>query len=175
MHSFIGMGRDVAAEGRPVKRVEPARKLALPAGPGETLHTMTHLEDRRRKRSVDPLVALHYKLAYARKNGALDAIVVADSSGVVVAGAGSWATCEELAAYAPLLARTTGDDYLSLPVASRIETMRSQVGVRTMVIDGQEVLLCARSVAARAADGATRDASLEDAAEGVVRILARAA
>src|ERR1700691_5159272 len=106
---------------------------------------MTHLEDRRRKRSVDPLVALHYKLAYARKNGALDAIVVADSSGVVVAGAGSWATCEELAAYAPLLARTTGEDYLSLPVASRIESMRSQVGVRTMVIDGQEVLLCARA------------------------------
>jgi hypothetical protein len=140
--------------------------------PVETWRTMTHLEDRRRKRSVDPLVALHYKLAYARKNGSLDAIVVADSSGVVVAGAGSWATCEELAAYAPLLARTSGEDYLSLPVASRIESMRSQVGVRTMVIDGQEVLLCAR---AKGATSGVRDASLEDAAEGVVRILARAA
>ncbi len=133
---------------------------------------MTHLEDRRRKRSVDPLVALHYKLAYARKNGALDAIVVADSSGVVVAGAGSWATCEELAAYAPLLAGAVAGDELSLPVASRVESMRSQVGVRTMVIDGQEVLLCAR---ARGGDGSARDASLADAAEGVVRILQRAA
>jgi len=128
---------------------------------------MTHLEDRRRKRSLDPLVALHYKLAYARKNGSLDAIVVADSSGVVVAGAGSWASCEELAAYAPLIARAS-DDEMSLPVASRVESMRSQVGVRTMVIDGQEVLVCARG-------GAARDASLEDAAQGVVRILARAA
>jgi hypothetical protein len=128
---------------------------------------MTHLEDRRRKRSLDPLVALHYKLAHARKNGALDAIVVADASGVVVAGAGSWATCEELAAYAPLLARED-EDGMSLPVASRVESMRATVGVRTMVIEGQEVLVCARG-------GMGRDASLEDAAEGVVRILQRAA
>lgn len=132
---------------------------------------MTYLEDRRRRRSVDPLIALHYQLAYARKSGALDAIVVADSSGVVVAGAGSWATCEELAAYAPLLARATCDDDVSLPVASRVEAMRSQVGIRTMVIDGQEVLLCARSPR----PGAAREASLEDAASGVVRILKRAA
>jgi hypothetical protein len=131
---------------------------------------MTYLEDRRRRRSVDPLVALHYQLAYARKNGSLDAIVVADASGVVVAGAGSWATCEELAAYAPLLARASFDD-VSLPVASRVESMRSQVGVRTMVIDGQEVLLCARSPR----PGPARDASLEDAASGVARILKRAA
>ena len=64
-----------------------------------------HEEDRRQRRSVDPLIALHYHLAQARTQSSLDAIVVADASGVVVAGAGSWAACEELAAYAPLLAR----------------------------------------------------------------------
>ena len=53
---------------------------------------MTFLEDRRRKRSDDPLVALHYQLAHARSEGRLDAIVVADDTGVVVAGAGAWAT-----------------------------------------------------------------------------------
>src|SRR5579863_4613643 len=103
---------------------------------------MTHLEDRRRKRSVDPLVALHYKLAYARKNGSLDAIVVADGSGVMVAGAGSWATCEELAAYAPLLAEAP--DAMSGVTASRVESMRRQVDVKRLEVDGQEVLLCAR-------------------------------
>jgi hypothetical protein len=123
---------------------------------------MSHLEDRRRKRSVDPLVALHYQLAYARTNGRLEAIVVADASGVVVAGAGSWAACEELAAYAPLLARPREEQ--SNPVASRIESLRNEVGVRTMLVDGQEVLVCARG-------GAARDASLAHAAEGVVRIL----
>jgi hypothetical protein len=137
---------------------------------------MTHLEDRRRKRSVDPLVALHYQLAYARKNGALETIVVADSAGLVVAGAGSWAACEELAAYAPLIARSNVDEMssglngLSTPVASRVDTLRREVGVRTMVIDGQEVLLCAR-----ARGDSAREASLTQAAEGVVRILNRAA
>src|ERR1700734_4346550 len=110
---------------------------------------MSHLEDRRRKRSGDPLVALHYQLAYARKDGGLDAIVVPDPAGVVVAGAGSWATCEELAAYAPLLARPSHTDPLSPPVASRVESLRSEVGIHAMLIDGQEVLLCARGGSAR--------------------------
>src|ERR1700690_2854417 len=62
-------------------------------------------EEPRRRRSPDPLVALHYQLSSTRREGALDTIVVADGSGVVVAGAGSWAACEELAAFAPLIAR----------------------------------------------------------------------
>ena len=65
----------------------------------------TPADERRRKRSNDPLIALHYQLAHARTEGRYDAVVVADGSGVVVAGAGAWATCEELAAYAPLLAQ----------------------------------------------------------------------
>ncbi len=129
---------------------------------------MSHLEDRRRKRSVDPLVALHYQLAYARTNGALDAIVVADGSGVVVAGAGSWATCEELAAYAPLIARASDHDDMSGSVASRIDSLRREVGVRMMLIDGQELLVCARG-------GASRDMTLSQTAKGVARILNRAA
>jgi len=125
---------------------------------------MSHLEDRRRKRSADPLVALHYQLAYARQDGALDAIVVADTSGVVVAGAGSWATCEELAAYAPMLAQPASQPSLSRPVASRVESLRREVGVRSTLIDGQELLVCARG-------GAARDASLAYALRGVERIL----
>jgi hypothetical protein len=124
-----------------------------------------HLEERRRKRSIDPLIALHYQLAYARQGGRLDAIVVADPSGVMVAGAGSWAACEELAAYAPLLASSDG---MNPTTASRVEGMRRQVDVRRLDVDGQEMLLCARG-------GAMRDVFLAQAAGGVARILRPAA
>jgi hypothetical protein len=129
-------------------------------------------KDRRRRRSADPLVALHYQLAASRARSELDAIVVADTSGVVVAGAGSWPVCEELAAYAPLLA--DGDwAEMSGPVFSRVASLRKEAVVKLLSIGGQEVLLCARqkrppaAVEARAA--AERD--LDEAAQGVSRIL----
>ena len=53
-----------------------------------TIRPMSLLADRRRQRSDDPLVALHYQLANVRREAELEAIVVADDSGVVVAGAG---------------------------------------------------------------------------------------
>ena len=123
-------------------------------------------QDRRRRRSVDPLIALHYQLSQARHRGELDTIVVADASGVVVAGAGSWAACEELAAYAPLLASTSvpakhgGND----PDASRVEVLRREVAVATLAIDDTEVLVCVRG-------GDARGASLQQAVDGVARIL----
>jgi|GEM_PF-441629 len=105
-------------------------------------------EDRRRNRSQDPLIALHYQLSRARHDGAIDTLVLADPSGVVVAGAGSWAACEELAAYAPLFARPGlgGDDGGGAgdAVSSRIAELRAEVSVRELTIAGQEVLLCAR-------------------------------
>lgn len=122
-------------------------------------------EDRRQRRSVDPLVALHYQLSHARAHGALDAIVVADASGVVVAGAGSWATCEELAAYAPLL--VSGGEARNAE-ESRIDILRSETAVTSLEIDDQEVLVCVRG-------GSARSKTLEAAATGVARILRAAA
>jgi hypothetical protein len=129
---------------------------------------VTTLEDRRRKRSEDPLIALHYQLAHARHDGALEAIVLADHSGVVVAGAGSWAMCEELAAYAPLLAkdfvwREPGADPAS-GAEARLASFSLDVEVKSMDLDGQEVFLCARG-------GWMRTQMIERAAEGVTRIL----
>jgi hypothetical protein len=113
-------------------------------------------DERRQRRSHDPLVALHYQLSTTRREGALDTVVVADGSGVVVAGAGSWAACEELAAFAPLMAR--GD-------VSPWSTGR--VTVRDVDIDGDRVLLCARSN-----DGAMAETdALTRAAAGISRIL----
>ena len=103
--------------------------------------------ERRRKRSADPLVALHYQLAHARKDGALDVLVLADTAGMVVAGAGSWGLCEELAAYAPLLAQEP--EAVGLSHASRVASLREDVDVLTMSVHGQPLFLCSM----RAGDG----------------------
>jgi hypothetical protein len=124
-------------------------------------------DERRRKRSNDPLIALHYQLAHARHEGRLEAIVVADGSGVVVAGAGSWATCEELAAYAPLLAQGQWTEP-GLDDTSRVAELRGEVDVQPVDIDGQTVLLCVRG-------GARRTDAMDRAAQGVARILRVAA
>src|SRR5262249_3997345 len=92
--------------------------------------------ERRRRRSDDPLVALHYQLAHARQEGQLEAIVVADDAGVVVAGAGAWATCEELAAYAPILAQGQWTEP-GLDDTSRMAELRGQVDVQAVDVDGQ--------------------------------------
>lgn len=130
-------------------------------------------QDRRQRRSSDPLVALHYQLTSTRSRGELDAIVVADPSGVVVAGAGSWPVCEELAAYAPLLADGAWVD-VSANVGSRIDDLRRDVEVRALSIAGQDILLCARrhkrTGAREVADAVERD--IAATAAGVTRILA---
>ena len=123
---------------------------------------MQTLEDRRRRRSADPLVALHYQLSYTRTEASLETVVLADGSGVVVAGAGAWAACEELAAYAPLLLQGGTHEQ------GRIAELRERVTVRAVQIDGEEVLLCA--LASSSDD--LRRAALGRAAVGVSRILA---
>lgn len=133
-------------------------------------------DERRRRRSTDPLVALHYQLSTTRTRGELDAIVIADASGVVVAGAGSWPICEELAAYAPLLAEGAWGS-MTDQVSSRVDDLRDQVTVRTLSVGGQEVLLCARRQ--RRVEGTeARDVAagfIDEAAAGISRILEAAA
>jgi hypothetical protein len=133
-------------------------------------------DDRRRKRSHDPLVALHYQLAQARRDGRLDAIVVADDSGVVVAGAGAWAVCEELAAYAPLLVQG-GWTEPGAREPSRAAELRAQVDVMPVEVDGQTVLLCARGGGRSGASArwTLGGETLDRTALGVARILKSAA
>lgn len=129
--------------------------------------TAPSADERRRKRSDDPLIALHYQLVQARHEGRLEALVVADGSGVVVAAAGAWATCEELAAYAPILAQGQWTEP-GLDDTSRVAELRTEVDVQPVDVDGQIVLLCARG-------GIREAAALDRAAEGVARILRLAA
>lgn len=142
-------------------------KLARRTSSRNTSLMTTHAMDRRRNRSPDPLVALHYQLVQTRQEGRLEAVVVADDSGVVVAGAGGWAACEELAAYAPLLARGAWSEP-GLKNPSRMAEMRAHIDVQQVDIEGQTVLLCARGPARRID-------VLDSAAAGVARILTRAA
>ena len=116
------------------------------------------LEERRERRSDDIMTALHYQLAFARSQGQFDALVLADATGCLVAGAGPWPTCERLAAFAPLL--------VERPIGSRrLRECPADLEIRRIMIDRSEVLLCARG------GGAARVPSITRAASGCRRIL----
>lgn len=119
--------------------------------------------ERRTRRSHDPLVALHYQLSAARRRGAVDTLVVADAAGLLVAGSGTWASCEELAAFAPLLA---GDATVPDGEVTRFAELKGEVRIASVDVDGDAVLLCARG---------GRPNDLDATAEGVRRILRQAA
>jgi hypothetical protein len=120
--------------------------------------------DRRRRRSDDPITALHYQLSHVRNEAGLDAVVLVDDTGCLVAGAGAWPACEELAAYAPLLANRAAIG--SAAVGSRIAVLEPDVEVHTLTLDGAEAVLCGRG-----GDAARRDALIARAAAGCRRIL----
>ncbi|MGO8999518.1 MAG: hypothetical protein ACLQVI_39845 [Polyangiaceae bacterium] len=125
--------------------------------------TLAHVsEERRKQRSTDPLVALHYQLAQSKSQSAVEAIVLADTSGVVVAGAGSWVVCEELAAYAPLF---TSQASQGEELPARVASLRAECEVREMTAGGQPMLLCAMG------RSSARTQAADLASEGVVRIL----
>ena len=104
------------------------------------------------------MLALHYQLAFARFEGEFEALVLTDGAGCLVAGAGPWPTCEMLAAFAPL--------FVSRP-RGRPENREypSNVEIRRLLIDGSEVLICARG------GGHARVPSITRAASGCRRIL----
>jgi hypothetical protein len=95
---------------------------------------------------------------------ALQAVVLVDDSGCLVAGAGAWPVCEELAAYAPLFDQPA--HRVRALVSMRIADLSKQAVSVPLEIDGQRVLLCGRGGTAGRSDVLSR------AAEGVRRILA---
>ncbi len=122
------------------------------------------LNERRLRRSDDPITALHYQLAHARHAAGLDAVVLVDDAGSLVAGAGAWPVCEELAAFAPLLAQDTPFD--GSQTALRLQTLRQEVRCKTLTWNGSEVLL-----AAKLASPEDSEEALWRAASGCLRIL----
>lgn len=80
----------------------------------------------------DPLIALHMLLVAARAQGGHDVVVVAYASGRVLAGAGAWPACEELASLMPL--RTSVD--------ARVREMLRDVAISEVETAGQPLLVC---------------------------------
>jgi hypothetical protein len=124
--------------------------------------------ERRRRRSDDVITALHYQLAAARAEGGLEALVLVDDRGSLLASAGAWAPCEELAAFAPLLARPAGVSRAS--VAGRLQALAEETQSVALTMPGvadaeaSPILLCGRG------RRAPRETMLR-AAAGCMRIL----
>ena len=120
------------------------------------------LDERRKQRSSDTLVALSRLLESARVRNDLPALAVADPSGLLVAGAGAFHACEELAAFAPLLLSPPANDV----VPTRLDVLSRRSEIWRISVDGVEVLLWGRAASAAGAERA-----LEDVAQGCQRIL----
>ncbi len=102
----------------------------------------------------DPLKTLSRLLDRAREDTGIAAIAVADDFGLLIAGAGSWSSCEELAARAPLLdqERIAAND----TVPTRLDVLARRSEVRRVTIDGMRVFICGEGAnAAQAIAGAT--------------------
>ncbi len=120
-------------------------------------------QERRGERSPDSLVALSRLLEAVRKRSRLDVLAVADESGTLVAGAGAYRACEELAAFGAVLVGAAANDV----VPCRIDVIARRTEVRRLTIDGMDVLLCGQG------EAAPRERALAIAAAGCERILTR--
>jgi hypothetical protein len=119
--------------------------------------------ERRTSRSPDALVALSRLFEAFRRREGLSAVVLADESGLPIAGAGPFLRCEDLAARCAVLdaARPANDT-----IPCRLDVVTRTARIRRLSVDGIEVLLCAEG------DGGTTTPALDAAAAGCQRILA---
>ncbi len=115
--------------------------------------------ERRHRRSDNKTRALEHQLEHTKRRGRLEAVVLADNAGLVLAEAGDPDVCAELGAIAPLYSRTG----LPLPLHPLLEG--SDLAVRPMSLWGQDLFL------ATTGGSAARDALLSHSVQGVQRIL----
>jgi hypothetical protein len=120
--------------------------------------------ERRKDRCETTLGALTRLLEAARRRSDLDAVALCDRAGFLVAGAGAARLCDELAAYAPMLAagETPANDTLPSSLMARERKFR----VQRLSIDGIEVLLC---------ESGAQSSDFTALAEGCQRILGSSA
>ncbi len=117
------------------------------------------LSERRSRRSHLSHLALRYQLEHVKASGGLEALVLADDAGMVLASAGESGVCEELAAVAPLMGRSA----FGMPMPPLLRN--ADVSVRALSLNGQDLFL------ASVGGGVARDALLTHSVAGVQRIL----
>ncbi len=122
---------------------------------------LCRIPDRRLRRSEDPITALHFQLSSTRRDAGAEAVVLVDDAGCMLAGAGAWPVCEELAAYAPLF--DAASESMRPTVSARLAALATEVETYRFEVAGQPVVLSTRGgrgprhdVMARAADGVRR-------------------
>ena len=125
-------------------------------------HAMESAAERRSRRSDDLATALRFLLASQRDRAGLTHILLANSEGMLLAWDGDMHECEELAAYAPFIAR--GQGYV-------LDARRlAGLSVHTFKVrNDEELLLLLRGEGHAEHVAAVLLASIE----GVARILAR--
>ena len=121
-------------------------------------------KERRRRRSSDAKMALTYQLAHVRREACLDAIVLADKDGLVVAEAGDVELCESLAAVAPLLSRGSLPKHTPLP--------QTYMQVREVNFEGSALYLASCTDSFADTLSGNTEVWLEHTRAGVARILA---
>ena len=121
------------------------------------------MKDRRHRRADTVSLALSYQLDACCKDGAIDAMVVADRDGLPLAGAGDAYACDEVAARMCVL---VGPHVTSFDGTLFGHGAHWQVRMQTLAIDGNEVLVCAVGGTAEA-----RKRQIARGAAGAARIL----
>lgn len=118
------------------------------------------LDERRLRRTTDRFLALRYQLEHTRESGGLEALVLADDAGLVVAASGDDAVCAELGAVAPLVARSI----MGMPMPGLLRG--AEVAIRSVSACGHQLYL------ACVGGGVARDVHLHSSRAGIERILA---
>ena len=120
---------------------------------------MILFEERRSRRSQHREIALGLQLEHVRDHGRMEALVLADEDGLILAMSGDGAVCRELGAIAPLMARSA----FGMPMPPLLRG--AEVAVRAVNVHGQPLFL------ASVGGGVARDALLSHSMRGVHRIL----
>ncbi|HEV8551023.1 MAG TPA: hypothetical protein VGQ57_18375 [Polyangiaceae bacterium] len=95
------------------------------------------IDDRRRDRTRNALDALTRLVEASRRRSGVEAVTVSDPSGLLLAGSGAHRLCEELAAWAPVMARGADND----TVPSSLDSFEGRMRLRRLSIDGLEMVV----------------------------------
>ena len=120
-------------------------------------------KERRVRRATTTTLALNYQLDQCCKEGDMEAMVVADSDGLPLAGAGDAYACDEVAARMVLV----GPRISSFDGTLLGDQKQWNVQMTKVRIDGAELLVCAVGGTA-----AARKKQIARGAAGALRILA---
>lgn len=124
---------------------------------------MAHSDDRRRRRSPEPSLALHYQLAACCDDGEVAAMAMADDDGVPLALAGELAACRDVAGKMSAVASRIAELECTVLGAGA----RWDVSMKKVATPGGDIVVCAVGGSAEA-----RHRQIQRTSAGAQRIFA---